>query len=76
MIYTEAEKKIKELKKVITEHEVTKSHPRVKVNDWTIQKVKKKGSIDYSKVPEIGNIDLEKYRKKGSEYYTITRLKK
>jgi hypothetical protein len=31
------------------------------------------GSIDYSKIPEISNVDLEQYRKPGSTVITIKR---
>jgi hypothetical protein len=33
------------------------------------------GSVDYAKIPELKNIDLEKYRKKGSTVWTM-RVKK
>jgi len=36
--------------------------------------IKKKGSIDYSKVGELKNIDLEKYRKPDSSFYKIAVL--
>lgn len=31
----------------------------------------RKGSVDYSKIPELKNVDLEKYRKKDSEVFYI-----
>lgn len=37
-----------------------------------VQKILKKGSIDYSSIYELKDIDLEKYRKKDSEYWKIS----
>ena len=38
----------------------------------TLAKCVRKGSVDYSKVPELVNVDLDPYRKKSSEYWRIT----
>jgi predicted phage-related endonuclease len=38
----------------------------------TVQKVIRKGSIDYSKIPNILGLDLEPYRKSPSEYFKVT----
>jgi hypothetical protein len=35
-------------------------------------RVFRKGSINYKNVPELKNIDLEKYRKPASEFWKIT----
>ena len=37
-----------------------------------VKKIIKKGSIDYSKIYELQNVDLEKYRKEGCEYWKIS----
>ena len=37
----------------------------------TLQKIVRKGNIDYSKIPLLNDIDLEQYRKKDSEFWTI-----
>lgn len=37
-----------------------------------VQKIHKKGTIDYSSVVELKGIDLEKYRKEKSEYWKIS----
>lgn len=34
--------------------------------------IERKGTIDYSKIPELQGVDLEKYRKKPTEYYKIS----
>ncbi len=34
-------------------------------------KTKRKGAIDYGSIPELSNVNLEDYRKKGSEYWTV-----
>ena len=36
-----------------------------------IRWVEKKGNIDYGKIPELNNVDLEQYRKKSSRYWSI-----
>lgn len=38
----------------------------------SIQTVEREGSVDYKKIPELQNIDLNKYRKKGTSYLKIT----
>ena len=37
----------------------------------SVQKVTRKGSVDYSSIPELKGMDLEKYRKSSSEYWKI-----
>lgn len=34
-------------------------------------KTKRKGVVDYGSIPELESVNLEQYRKKGSEYWTI-----
>lgn len=36
------------------------------------EKTSRKGNIDYSKIPELKNIDLEQYRKPTTEFFRIT----
>jgi putative phage-type endonuclease len=38
----------------------------------TLSKCTRKGSVDYAKIPELQGLDLEKYRKKSSEYWRIS----
>lgn len=38
----------------------------------TLTKCLRKGCIEYKKIPELANIDLEQYRKKASEFWRIT----
>lgn len=37
-----------------------------------LTKVERKGSVDYAKVPELKGVDLEQYRKAGSEYWMLS----
>ena len=46
--------------------------PNVKGAGIKISKVSRKGNIEYSLIPELKQIDLEKYRKKSSEYWKIS----
>lgn len=48
------------------------THNRVKAFGVKIQKIFKKGSVDYSKIPELKSIDLDKFRKPSSEYYAFS----
>jgi putative phage-type endonuclease len=41
----------------------------IKINNLRIQKITRKGNVDYAKIPELKAIDLEKYRKAPSQYY-------
>lgn len=38
----------------------------------TLSKVIRCGNVSYSDIPELKNVDLDKYRKPGSEYWKIT----
>lgn len=40
-------------------------------NGLMITRSERKGSIDYSKVPELHSVDLEQYRKPATSYWTI-----
>lgn len=40
-----------------------------------LQKIIRKGAVDYSKIPELKGIDLEQYRKRSSESYRLSVVK-
>jgi hypothetical protein len=40
-----------------------------------VEKVKRKGSINWKSIPEIQNLDLEQFREDEIEYYKITEIK-
>lgn len=44
---------------------------KVRVKNLNISCVVRQGSVDYKKIPEIKNVDLEQYRKPASTYYAI-----
>lgn len=46
--------------------------PNVKGGGIKISKISRKGNIDYSLIQELKQIDLEKYRKKSSEYWKLS----
>ena len=47
-------------------------HPRTKIRDLLkIQKITRKGNVDYSKVPELRGVNLDKYRKEPIESWRI-----
>ncbi len=41
------------------------------INGSKLSKVERKGSVDYSKIPELESVDLEQYRKKSSSYWSL-----
>lgn len=57
-----------ELKKAANNRNVTG-------NGLKISQVFRKGNIDYSKIPQLKDVDLEPYRKAQSQYQKITELK-
>jgi putative phage-type endonuclease len=44
---------------------------KVKAFNLTLSTVVRKGSIDYAKIPQLKDIDLEQYRKKATTYLSI-----
>jgi len=62
------QKKLKQLKSDI---EGRLTHPRTIVGEVKIQKIYRKGNVQYKNVPELKNVDLEPYRAKTTTYYTI-----
>lgn len=42
------------------------------INGMKLQKINRKGGVDYSKIPELRGVDLESYRKKSSEYWRLS----
>lgn len=40
-------------------------------NGVKVWEIERKGSVDYTIVPELKDIDLEPYRKKGTFYWTV-----
>lgn len=36
-----------------------------------VQRITRKGNVDYKKIPELRGVDLEAYRQKSSEYWTL-----
>lgn len=37
-----------------------------------LQKILKKGTVEYKKIPELKGVDLEKYRRDPTEYWKIS----
>ena len=53
----------------------TIGHPRIQIGQCKICKMKRKGSVDYKKIPELEGIDLDQYRKDPTEFSTIKKDK-
>lgn len=47
------------------------NHPLMKAGEVRIQKIHRQGNINYKAVAELKNVDLEKYRGKPSEYWSV-----
>lgn len=47
-------------------------HPRIECMGVRIAKVYRKGNVDYSKVPQLEGVNLEPFRKAGSEFFTVS----
>lgn len=46
-------------------------HPRIRCGDYKIQRLERKGAVDYNRIPELKEMDLDQYRKKPVVYYDI-----
>lgn len=46
-------------------------HPKFSIGAVNITKSWRQGPIDYKAIPELASVELEKYRKKGSEVVTV-----
>jgi putative phage-type endonuclease len=47
-------------------------HPRLRGNGVLIHRITRKGQVDYSRIPELQNIDLETYRKPETQSFRFT----
>jgi hypothetical protein len=48
-----------------------KGHMKWKYQDVTIFKTIKAGNVEYNKIPALAGVDLNQYRGKGSEFWTV-----
>jgi len=51
-------------------------HPRIECHGALIAKIHRQGSVDYKAIPELKSIDLDKFRKDPTEFWTIREKKK
>lgn len=47
--------------------------PKALASGFICRVTKRAGSVDYSKIPELKDVNLENYRKKGTEYFEVRR---
>ena len=66
------EKEVEESKKMVIEEAAGKN---CRGHGYKIEKIFVKGRVDYSLIPELENIDLEKYRKEGAAQWRISAVK-
>ncbi len=74
-VINELKEKEEELREAITSHELIKQHPFSKIGNLKVQLLSRKGNVDYSKIPELKSVDLERYRKKETTYYKFSEEK-
>jgi len=65
------EKQLEEVTKRILEKEDVKGK-RVRCGNFKISLTTRKGNVQYTKIPQLENVDLDKYRGKPSVYQTIS----
>lgn len=53
--------------KILADHKAV----QVQNSQINIQVVEREGSVDYKKIPELANIDLNQYRKKGTSFIKV-----
>ena len=73
--------KLTELERVKNELEAIRSrliasseilgHPKIDFGNCIVYKTTKQGAVDYTRVPELSGVDLDAYRKPGTEFYTV-----
>lgn len=51
------------------------SEPHTVGKLFKVDKVYRKGSVDYKAIPELKVVDIESYRKPGTEFYTVKEVK-
>lgn len=66
-----AEAMLEAIKIQLVEYAKTTNKKAVKGYGGSITQVVRKGTIDYGKIPELKNVDIEKYRKKDSMYWKV-----
>jgi putative phage-type endonuclease len=73
--YKEAKERAKELeqqaKDLLSEIIDRCGESESEINGSKLSKVTKKGAVDYGKVPELEDVDLDQYRKVGSSYWAL-----
>lgn len=66
-----AEAEEAEARRHLIDAAVKKNHPRLLCAGLRMTLVSKVGNVDYSVIPELNDVDLDKYRKPGSTSWTI-----
>lgn len=69
--YEVIDSQIEELKTEILTLAKADGHPNLICKGVKIQNIQKQGSVDYSKVPQLAGVNLDDYRKSGSNYWQI-----
>lgn len=64
-------KRASEIKQKLIERAESFGTKKVRGCGVQVYKATRKGSVQYGKIPELKGVDLDKYRKKDSEYWTV-----
>lgn len=71
----EIETEIERVKTLLVAMAEEKKHPRLFCPGIRMRKESRAGTVEYAKIPELKNIDLNKYRKPGTTFWKIEREK-
>jgi hypothetical protein len=74
-IIQQQRKELEELEKIAKKELIVLSNNKTATGGkFIFMRDERKGSVDYSKIPELQNVDLDSYRKKPSEIWKLTTI--
>lgn len=71
MNFKDWETRLKDIEAVLKTKFKSLGHPAIKCGGLSILEYERKGTVNYSVIPELNNVDLEQYRKKSSKVIRI-----
>jgi len=71
----DSKKRIEEIMKLIEARiSVADNHPVFQVGPMKVQKVVRKGAVEYKKIPELKQVNLDQYRKQPSTFFKFSEV--
>lgn len=74
-MYGCAEARLEAIKEKLIFKAQADGHPKIKMGSLIIDRISKKGGIDFSRIADLKNVDLEKYRKPSISYFKVGEFK-